>query len=61
MATIAVVPWSPLARGLLARGWDEATYRTETDEFGRKLYAGAAEADRTSIGRSSPRASSGSS
>jgi aryl-alcohol dehydrogenase (NADP+) len=35
---IGVIPWSPLARGRLARPWDEATERSETDEFGRTLY-----------------------
>jgi aryl-alcohol dehydrogenase-like predicted oxidoreductase len=35
---IGVIPWSPLARGRLTRDWDEATGRSETDEFGRTLY-----------------------
>jgi 1-deoxyxylulose-5-phosphate synthase len=35
---IGVIPWSPLARGRLARPWDEATERSQTDEFGRTLY-----------------------
>jgi 1-deoxyxylulose-5-phosphate synthase len=35
---IGVIPWSPLARGRLARPWDEETERSETDEFGRRLY-----------------------
>ncbi len=35
---IGVIPWSPLARGRLARPWNETTARSETDEFGRKLY-----------------------
>lgn len=35
---IAVMPWSPLARGRLARAWDEATERIATDEFGKTLY-----------------------
>lgn len=35
---IGVIPWSPLARGRLARPWDETTSRSETDEFGRLLY-----------------------
>ncbi|MGN6229135.1 MAG: aldo/keto reductase [Dyella sp.] len=35
---IAVIPWSPLARGRLTRAWDEATERTRTDEFGKTLY-----------------------
>ena len=36
---IAVIPWSPLARGRLTRPWDQSTARLETDEFGRTLYA----------------------
>jgi 1-deoxyxylulose-5-phosphate synthase len=35
---VAVIPWSPLARGRLTRPWDAETARTETDEFGRTLY-----------------------
>jgi aryl-alcohol dehydrogenase-like predicted oxidoreductase len=35
---VAVIPWSPLARGRLTRPWDATTARTETDEFGRTLY-----------------------
>jgi aryl-alcohol dehydrogenase (NADP+) len=36
---IGVIPWSPLARGRLTRDWDETTNRSETDEFGSRLYA----------------------
>jgi aryl-alcohol dehydrogenase (NADP+) len=36
--SIAVLPWSPLARGRLTRDWDETTSRSETDEFGKTLY-----------------------
>jgi aryl-alcohol dehydrogenase-like predicted oxidoreductase len=43
---IAVLPWSPLARGRLTRDWDAASARSETDEFGKTLYAATAEADR---------------
>jgi 1-deoxyxylulose-5-phosphate synthase len=35
---VALIPWSPLARGRLARDWDGVTARTETDEFGKTLY-----------------------
>jgi aryl-alcohol dehydrogenase (NADP+) len=35
---VGVIPWSPLARGRLARDWDASTARTETDEFGKSLY-----------------------
>jgi aryl-alcohol dehydrogenase-like predicted oxidoreductase len=43
---IAVVPWSPLARGRLTREWDSETARTRTDEYGNKLYVDAVDADR---------------
>ena len=35
---VGVLPWSPLARGRLARPWDTDTVRSETDEFGKSLY-----------------------
>jgi aryl-alcohol dehydrogenase (NADP+) len=35
---IGVIPWSPLARGRLARDWDATSARSETDEFGKSLY-----------------------
>ncbi|MGN6577434.1 MAG: aldo/keto reductase [Nocardioides sp.] len=35
---VGVLPWSPLARGRLTRDWDASTARTESDEFGSKLY-----------------------
>jgi aryl-alcohol dehydrogenase (NADP+) len=35
---IGVIPWSPLARGRLTRPWDATSARSETDEFGRRLY-----------------------
>lgn len=43
---IAVLPWSPLARGRLTRDWNETTRRLNTDEIGQKLYAATPEADR---------------
>jgi aryl-alcohol dehydrogenase-like predicted oxidoreductase len=48
---IAVIPWSPLARGRLTRPWDETTRRVETDEYGKRLYTGTAEADRQIVER----------
>jgi len=35
---IGVIPWSPLARGRLARPWGEVTKRFETDPFGNQIY-----------------------
>ena len=46
---IAVVPWSPLARGRLTRAWETETARSRTDEYGHKLYETTAEADRTVV------------
>jgi aryl-alcohol dehydrogenase-like predicted oxidoreductase len=43
---IAIMPWSPLARGRLTRAWEEGTYRTHTDEFGKTLYP---QSDRTIV------------
>ncbi len=36
---VAVLPWSPLARGRLARDWDESTERQRTDVFARRSTA----------------------
>lgn len=43
---IGVIPWSPLARGRLARLWTEVTRRQEMDQFGKTLYTVMEEADR---------------
>jgi aryl-alcohol dehydrogenase-like predicted oxidoreductase len=48
---IGVLPWSPLARGRLARGWGEKTDRMEKDEVSKKLYEATAEADRKVVER----------
>jgi len=43
---VGLIPWSPLARGYLARPPQaKATKRSETDRFGKTLYASMAEAD----------------
>ena len=46
---VGVIPWSPLARGRLARPWETevGTRRSETDEFGKTLYTKMEEADRS--------------
>jgi aryl-alcohol dehydrogenase-like predicted oxidoreductase len=47
---IGVIPWSPLARGRLARPWNaEATNRSEKDRFGALLYEKVSEGDRRVI------------
>jgi aryl-alcohol dehydrogenase-like predicted oxidoreductase len=44
---IGVIPWSPLARGRLARPWQSGnTKRSETDQFGKSLYSRSEEVDR---------------
>jgi aryl-alcohol dehydrogenase-like predicted oxidoreductase len=48
---IGVIPWSPLARGRLTRDWNNSSARSETDEFGRTLYANTEEADRQIVER----------
>jgi aryl-alcohol dehydrogenase-like predicted oxidoreductase len=45
-----IIPWSPLARGRLARGPEaKATKRSETDRFGKALYSAMAQADQLVI------------
>ena len=48
---IGVIPWSPLARGRLAREYTEQppTKRAETDQFGKTLYKGQENADHAII------------
>jgi len=49
---IGVIPWSPLARGRLARPWHvETTKRFETDGFGKSLYSKTEEMDRPVVDR----------
>ncbi|PPF89294.1 alcohol dehydrogenase [Clavibacter michiganensis] len=43
---VGSLPWSPLARGRLTRDWDATTDRSETDEFGKTLYAAQEDSDR---------------
>jgi aryl-alcohol dehydrogenase-like predicted oxidoreductase len=49
---IGVIPWSPLARGLLTRAWQsETTKRSETDQFSKAIYSKTDEADRKVVDR----------
>jgi 1-deoxyxylulose-5-phosphate synthase len=49
---IGVIPWSPLARGRLARPWQtESTKRSETDQYMRTLYSRTEDADRQVVDR----------
>lgn len=46
---VGVIPWSPLARGRLARANDEETVRSKTDGVGKALYKDDDAADREII------------
>jgi aryl-alcohol dehydrogenase-like predicted oxidoreductase len=49
---IGIIPWSPLARGRLARRWrTESTKRYETDQFGKSLYSKTEEIDQAVVDR----------
>jgi aryl-alcohol dehydrogenase-like predicted oxidoreductase len=50
---MGVTPWSPLARGRLARPWSEdpATSRAQTDSFARTLYGKTVDIDKPVIDR----------
>jgi aryl-alcohol dehydrogenase-like predicted oxidoreductase len=52
---VGVIPWSPLARGRLARPWDQkgSTERAGTDEFGKTLYAKTEASDKAVVDRAS--------
>jgi 1-deoxyxylulose-5-phosphate synthase len=43
---IGVIPWSPLARGLLTRDWGAQTKRSQSDAFARSMFAGNQDTDR---------------
>jgi aryl-alcohol dehydrogenase-like predicted oxidoreductase len=46
---IGVIPWSPLARGRLARAWNDTSERQESDVFGKTLYTAAQDSDRAVV------------
>jgi 1-deoxyxylulose-5-phosphate synthase len=49
---VGVIPWSPLARGRLARPWQgESTRRLEVDQYGRSLYGPSEAADQQVVDR----------
>jgi aryl-alcohol dehydrogenase-like predicted oxidoreductase len=49
---IGIIPWSPLARGRLARPWQsESTKRYETDQFGNKMYSQTEDVDSKVVDR----------
>jgi aryl-alcohol dehydrogenase-like predicted oxidoreductase len=48
---IAVLPWSPLARGRLTRAPDATTDRKQTDTLAKKFYDSTDEADQRVINK----------
>jgi aryl-alcohol dehydrogenase-like predicted oxidoreductase len=48
---VAVLPWSPLARGRLTRDWGETSNRMANDEYGKTLYVAMEDADRKIVER----------
>ncbi|KVD44427.1 alcohol dehydrogenase [Burkholderia ubonensis] len=46
---IAVLPWSPLARGRLTRDWDASSERLQSDAYGQTLYEAYADNDRAIV------------
>ena len=50
---VGVAPWSPLARGRLARPWtdDAGTDRAKTDAFGKTLYVKTEDLDKPVVNR----------
>jgi aryl-alcohol dehydrogenase-like predicted oxidoreductase len=50
-AGVGVIPWSPLARGRLARPWGADSERSATDGYTPALYAEEVAADREIVGK----------
>jgi aryl-alcohol dehydrogenase-like predicted oxidoreductase len=48
---IAVIPYSPLAKGRLTRDWEESTHRSETDQVQKSQYGPHEAADRVIVER----------
>ncbi|MEV5030274.1 aldo/keto reductase [Paenibacillus sp. LPE1-1-1.1] len=48
---IGVIPWSPLAKGLLTRDWNEQTARSSNDQVSKAFYSKTADADRKVVER----------
>ena len=48
---LGLIPWSPLARGLLTRSRQVGTVRSRTDDFAKSLYAATIESDDKVIAR----------
>jgi aryl-alcohol dehydrogenase-like predicted oxidoreductase len=48
---VGLIPWSPLARGVLAGNRKQQTTRARTDDFAQKLYKGTQQADDQVVAR----------
>jgi aryl-alcohol dehydrogenase-like predicted oxidoreductase len=48
---VGLIPWSPLARGVLAGNRKAQTTRSRTDDFAQKLYKGTEQADQQVLDR----------
>lgn len=48
---IAVMPWSPLAKGRLTREWNTTTERSSIDEAGKNFFPESLEADKKVVER----------
>lgn len=50
---IGVIPWSPLARGHLARSWEKQsdTLRATNDPYGQSLYEATRDVDEKVVGK----------
>ena len=46
---VGVIPWSPLARGMVTRAWGTTTTRTRNDQFGSHLYRQQEDASRAIV------------
>lgn len=43
---VGIIPWSPLARGMLTRDWKAQTERSKTDQFSKLIYDASAAQDK---------------
>jgi len=48
---IGVIPWSPFAKGILTRDWNEETARSSNDPVGTRMADSMQESDREIVGK----------
>lgn len=51
LGNIALIPYSPLAPGRLARPWSKRTERSDSDKIAKRKYGSTEEADRKVVER----------